>query len=534
MPLRRWVTVVAAALAVALVATACGGGGGGGDQAAQAIGIEWGEPENPLIPGNTTEQNGGDVIDALFAGLVKYDVDTADPTNEVAESITTTDNRNFTIRIKPGWTFHDGTPVTAQSFVDSWNWTAYGPNAAEAQSFMEKIDGYDEVSTEAPTAPTMRGLAVVDPQTFTVALKAPFTIFPLTLGYSAYYPMPQKFFTDRPGYEAAPVGNGEFRFESRTPNQNLTLVRNDQYAGSVKPQAQRLEFRVYSEIQTAYDDVVSGNLDHVRAMPSAALAGDRWRTDLGAGAHQKEGLVTDSLGVPLYDPRFANPDLRKAISMAIDRQAIVNQIFGGVYRPATGYATSAAEGFVPNQCGEFCTYNPERARQLLAQAGGFQGPLTLTANSDGGHDPYMQAVANSIRQTLGIDATYTPVPSFSEQRRLANDRGFTGLFRNGWQGDYPSIETFLTQLYRTDASTNDYVYSNPAVDAALSQADQAPDIAAADQGYAAAERLVLNDMPNIPLWSRPVIYGNSARVAEAEHNPLNRQDTTTYRLNPQG
>jgi oligopeptide transport system substrate-binding protein len=225
LPLRRLATAVAAALAVALVATACGGGGD--DQSAQTVTLDWGEPENALIPGNNTEQQGGDVLDALFAGLVKYDVDTAAPSMEAAESITSADNRVWTIRLKPGWTFHDGTPVTAQNYVDAWNWVAAGPNAAQAQSFMEKIDGYDEVSTEQPTAPTMRGLRVVDPQTFEVTLKAPFVIFPTTLGYSAYYPLPQKFFTDRAGFEAAPVGNGEFRFESRTPNQNLTLVRND-------------------------------------------------------------------------------------------------------------------------------------------------------------------------------------------------------------------------------------------------------------------------------------------------------------------
>ncbi|HSK58647.1 MAG TPA: ABC transporter substrate-binding protein [Actinomycetospora sp.] len=250
MPLRRRVTAVAAALAAALLVTACGGGGGD-EQAARTVTLDWGEPEKPLVPGNTTEQNGGDVIGALFAGLVRYDVDTAQPVLEAAQAIDTTDNQTFTIRLEPGWTFHDGTPVTARNYVDAWNWTAYGPNAAQAQSFMERIQGYDQVSSEQPTAQAMTGLQVVDPQTFTVTLEQPFTIFPTTLGYSAYYPLPQAFFQNQQAWEARPIGNGEYRFESRTPNQNLTLVRNDQYAGDTEPSVPRLEFRVYSELQTA-------------------------------------------------------------------------------------------------------------------------------------------------------------------------------------------------------------------------------------------------------------------------------------------
>ena len=181
MPLRRRVTAVAAALAAALLVTACGGGGGD-EQAARTVTLDWGDPENPLVPGNTTEQNGGDVIGALFAGLVRYDVDTAQPVLEAAQAIDTTDNQTFTIRLEPGWTFHDGTPVTARNYVDAWNWTAYGPNAAQAQSFMERIQGYDQVSSEQPTAQAMTGLQVVDPQTFTVTLEQPFTIFPTTSG----------------------------------------------------------------------------------------------------------------------------------------------------------------------------------------------------------------------------------------------------------------------------------------------------------------------------------------------------------------
>ena len=529
----RWAVAAATAATAALLLAGCGGGGDD-DRAAQTVTVDWGEPENPLIPGVTTEQQGGDAIDQLFTGLVRYDPETAAPANANAESITTTDNTTFTVRLKPGWTFHDGTPVTAQSYVDAWNWTAYGPNAAQSSTFMEKIVGYDQVASEQPAAPTMSGLRVVDPQTFTVTLKAAFAIFPTTLGYTAYYPLPQKFFADRAGYEAAPVGDGPFRFESRTPNQNLVLDRYDQYAGDDKAQVQRLEFRVYDSQQTAYDDLVSGNLDHLKAIPTSALANDKWKTDLGAGAKQKEGLSITTLGFPLYDQRFANPLVRKAFSMAIDRQALVAQVSGGLWRAADGLATPAAQGFVPNQCGEACTFDPVMAKQLLAQAGGFQGPLTLTANADGGHDEWMQAVTNNLRQNLGIDAQYAPLPSFAEIRRTANAKQYTGLFRAAWIGDYPNLETFLTQLYRTGASSNDFGYSNPAVDAALDQADRATSIPAAEAGYAQAERLVLNDMPAIPIYSRPIAYGDGRRLTAGERSPLDRLDGSTFALAPQG
>lgn len=526
----------ATAATAALLLAGCGGGGaeaGGGDPA-QTVSVEWGEPENPLIPGSTNEENGGDVIDALFTGLVQYDPRSGQPSNAMADSITTTDNRTFTIRIKPNWTFHDGQPVTSQSYVDAWNWTAFGPNGAQNQSFMEKIQGYDQVSGENATVSQLSGLRVVDPTTFTVTLTAPFTIFPVTLGYTAYDPMPRKFFTDRAGYEAAPVGNGPFRFVSRVPNQELDLARNDRYAGADKPQVQNLQFRVYSNLDTAYQDVVSGNLDHVRQIPSSALAGNRWRTDLGAGAQTVPGLVTYTLALPTYDPRFANPLLRKAFSMAIDRQAIINQLFDGLYTPADGYATPSVQGYVPGQCGASCAFDPAAAKAVLAQAGGIRGPVTLVANSDGGNDEWMQAITNQLRQNLGIDVTYVPVPTFQEARKLANAKQYTGPFRASWQGDYPSIETFLSQLYRTGGSANDVGYSNPAFDRAMDAADGAPTIDAANQAYDAAEKIVLNDMPAIPLWSRPVIWGDGSRVQTGLQTPLNRIEAPAFALKPAG
>lgn len=215
----RLAALVAVPMAVAMLASACGGGGSASGEDG-IVTLDWGEPENPLVPGNTTEENGGFIIDALFTGLVEYRASDLKVENAVAESITTTDNTNFTIKLKPGWTFHDGTPVKAKNFVDAWNYTAYGPNGFQGASFFEQVDGYDVVHPKdpdgeagpasPPTPPTkeMSGLKVVDDNTFTVKLKSPFTIFPVVLGYSAYKPLPDSFFADPKKFEDHPIGNG--------------------------------------------------------------------------------------------------------------------------------------------------------------------------------------------------------------------------------------------------------------------------------------------------------------------------------------
>jgi len=533
---RRLAACLAVPLAVSLLATGCGGGDSG--PPADTVTVEWGEPENPLVPGNTTEANGSNVMDALFAGLVKYSPDDASVHNEMAESITPSpDHRLYTIKIKPGWTFHDGTPVTAESFVKAWNYTAYGPNGQQGGSFFEQVKGYDELNPEEPGAvprtKELSGLKVVDPTTFTVELKTPLTIFPTMLGYGPFYPLPERFFADPKGFEQHPIGNGPFKFESRTPNESLTVSRYDAFRGPDKPKVPKVQFKVYDELDTAYEDLVSGNLDFIRQVPVSALAGGIWHTDLGRGAQEKPGLLTQNIAFPLYDKRFQNPDLRKAISMAIDRPTITRQIFAGSRTPADGWVAPSVDGYVPNQCGEYCTYNPRKAKELLAKAGGFQGTLQIISNGDGGHAEWSEAVASSIRQTLGIDVRFTPTPTFSEFRRQANAREFSGMFRTGWIADYPSIESFLTQLYRTGASSNDYEYSNPAFDAALDRANAAPSIPEANRRYAEAEKILAQDMPVIPLWSQPVQAGLSERLADAKATPFRKLDLTSVTLKPQ-
>src|SRR3954469_183009 len=185
---KRSGALVAAGIAAAMMLSACGGSdNGGGGSRAQATGGTFsmyiGEPENPLVPGNTTEDQGNQVVSSLWTGLVQYDEKGEVAYTGVADSITSDDATTWTVKLKDGWTFHDGTPVTAASFVDAWNYTAYSPNAQSASYFFANVAGYGDLQAPTddagkpagePAAKAMSGLKVVDDTTFTATLSTPF------------------------------------------------------------------------------------------------------------------------------------------------------------------------------------------------------------------------------------------------------------------------------------------------------------------------------------------------------------------------
>ncbi|GAA3221394.1 ABC transporter substrate-binding protein [Pseudonocardia petroleophila] len=541
---RRVAASLAVGVSVALFASACGGGGGdsaggaGGDGAATTISVYSTEPENPLVPSNTNEVGGGRVIDALFSYLVGYEAEDAAPYNDVAESIETTDSQNYTITLKD-WTFHDGTPVTSSSFVDAWNFAAYGPNAQQNSSFFSQIQGFADVNptdpdgesgpaeAPAPAAETMSGLQVVDDKTFTVALTAPFSVFPTTLGYSAFAPLPESFFTDQAAFEAAPIGNGPFRYVDRQPGANITVETWADFPGERKPQVGGVEFRSYASPEAGYADLVAGNLDYMEQLPPSALVGRLFEQDLAGRNSNTTYLGMNTIAFPIYDPKYADPRVRVALSMAIDRQAVSDQVYDGLRDPAAGIVPPGLDGYVDGQCGENCTYNPDRAKQLLAEAG-FTGPIELTSNADGaGNQEVFQAFCISITNATGLECNFVPVPTFAEFRTTINAREATTPFRTGWSADYPSIENFLNPLYRTGASANDGEYSNPQVDALLAQGDAAPSPDAAFGFYQEAERLILQDMPTIPTFYSNTQAGWSPRMSTATTNQFRELDLIT-------
>ncbi|KEF99263.1 periplasmic dipeptide-binding lipoprotein DppA [Mycobacterium sp. TKK-01-0059] len=514
--------VVAAMLVVASLA-----GCGGGVLSPDLVVVNGGEPPNPLIPTGTNDSQGGRILDRLFAGLMSYDA-AGHPSPEVAQSIDTTDNVNYRVVLKPGWTFTDGSPVTAHSFVDAWNYGALSTNGQLQQSFFSPIDGFDAVAgltgDGKPTATTMSGLRVINDGEFTVRLKAPTIDFRMRLGHSAFYPLPRAAFRDMNAFGQHPIGNGPYQLAEGPDgpawehNVRIDLRPNPGYRGNRRPHNKGLRFEFYANLDTAYADLLSGNLDVLDTIPPSALP--VYKRDLGDKVTSGPAAINLSLDTPLRLPHFGGEEgrlRRLALSAAINRAQISRQIFVDTRSPARDFTARSLPGFDPNIAGnEALDFNPGRARQLWAQAdaiSAWSGRYAIAYNADAGHQDWVDAVANSIKNVLGIDAAGAPQPTFAGFRTQITNRSIATAFRAGWQGDYPSMIEFLAPLFATGAGSNDVGYSSREFDAALATAEAAPDMAQATRLANDAQRILFHDMPVVPLWNYISVLGWSAEVS---------------------
>lgn len=469
--------------------------------------IYLGEPQHPLIPGNTTESEGAKVIGAVWTPLVTFDVDTRAVTYDgAAESVTSSDSINWTIKLKGGWTFHDGTPVTAESYVRAWNYTALSTNAQGASYFFSNIAGYDSLQADEggePAATEMTGVRAKDSTTIEVTLANPFAIFPVTLGYSAFNPLPEVFYDDPVAFGKKPIGQGPFQSATEwVPGHGMTLTRYDDYAGKGRAKSRGVVMKMYTELSTGYTDVLAGNLDIMQNLPPDAYASAR---DVFKDRYlERAAPDITSLGFPLYDPRYADVRVRRALSMAIDRKAIVDAIFLGTRVAADSFAPPTVVGYRADACGKWCEHHPEEAKELLAEANfDMNQPVELWFNAGAGHDGWMTAVGNMFRK-IGLTYKLRGNLQFNEFLSKRDAKEMTGPFRLAWIMDYPSIENFLAAQYATAAlaptGSNTTFYSNPEFDQALAAGNRAHDINDANKAYQHAEDILIDDLPGTPIF----------------------------------
>ncbi|MFC4018142.1 ABC transporter substrate-binding protein [Micromonospora sp. GCM10011542] len=524
MRVRRLAAWTALPLAVTLGLAACGSGGGSGSGSSDpnaAVSIQIAEPQH-LVPTNTTETSGAQVLAGLFSPLVDYDAQNK-PYEVAAQSVTSSDNKVWTIKLKDGFTFHNGEKVTSEDYINAWNYGAYAPNGQGGSFFFEKIAGYQDLQGEKPKAKTMSGLKKVDDSTFTVTLSEPYIDFKTMLGYNAFYPLPDAAFS-APGvlkdsYEQAPIGQGPFKMKGNWQHDaKIEVERYDAYPGD-KPKVKGVEFRVYQQLTAAYADVLADNLDVLPTLPTENLS--TAPTDLGDRYQTSPMSSFQFLAFPTFQKEFSNPDVRKAISMAIDRDEITKSIFKGSQQPARSFVSPVLPGYRENTAGAAGEFNPTEAKKLYQAAGG-PSKIIISYNGDGGHKDWVDATANQLKANLGVEVVGSAEPKFADLLTKVEKKQPVGMFRLGWVMDYPSMEDYLGPVYSTNGSSNYYGYSNPQFDKLVKEGSAAKTQDEAIAKYQQAEDILAKDMPVIPLRFGENVYGHSSKVKNVEMDLFQR------------
>jgi len=511
---RRTIAALAAATTVVLMAAGCSASGTADQSGGSGGSLVYatGEPDH-LTPGRQTVAF--DQVQSLFAPLTQ--TDSKGKLHDVAaKSVESSDNVTWTITLRDGWKFQNGETVTPESYVKAWNQTAYGPNAWENSGQLASIVGYADLNPTKGTPKTkeMSGLKVTGDDTFTVTLTHADSQFPLQLSQAqtAFYPMPEAAYEDLKAYDKKPIGNGPYEMTAAwKANQEFTVTAWKGYEGT-KPATKDVTFRSYSDMNTAYTDVLAGNAD-VLFLPADKMTSAKG--DFGDKLHSFDAPGIDYIGFPLWDERYSNADVRRAISMSINRKQVNKAIYGGLYEPATALTPPSMSGTQEGICGDACEFDPAAAKQLLAKAGGFDGTITLVYPGGNGLDSLYQAYANQIRQNLGVDAEAKATTDWASYYSELTDKKIEGPHFGHWGALYISQQNTLRALFTTAggcAPCTGY-YQNDTVDDLLAKADSAGSQAEANEYYAQTQKAVLQDFPVVPTFFDKYSYVTSDKIA---------------------
>ncbi|GAA4088949.1 ABC transporter substrate-binding protein [Actinomadura miaoliensis] len=506
---RRAAGLTAVLMTLAIGTAACGGDGGSSDGTFVA-----GHPEpDHLIPGNTTSAYSWDVTDELFENLVGLDKN-GNVVEQAAQSVESKDQKVWTIKLRPGQKFHNDEPVTAQSFADAWNHAAYGPNGFQGNDYFSQIQGYADLNPEdenaKPKADKLSGVKVVDDLTLQVTLDAPFSQFKLLLTHPAYAPLPKAAFADIKAFDNKPIGNGPYMMDgSWERNRQVKLKVFPGYTGPRKPRNKGVTWKSYASADTAYTDLRAGRIDVMQSIPAAKVP--EAQRILGERVLPRQTGTFDYLGFPVFDKRFANPDLRRAISMAIDRNGINKAVYNGTYTVADSMLPPLIKGHRKGACGELCTYDPAKAKQLFDKAGGFSGTLELYfSNAQPSYEQWMQIVANQLKQNLGIqDIQFRKIP-VSDYLSMLRAREEKGPYRQNWEADYPSAQNYLEPQFHS--TKNRMGWTSKEFDDLIAKGNAAPSEQEAIALYNQAEDVALREAPMVPLWIWQGFGGKSDKV----------------------
>ncbi len=480
-----------------------------------------------IDPVNLQESEGTQVGQAVFDSLVAFDPITSEVIPAAAESWESNDDATvWTFTLVEGAKFHDGSEVTAESFKYAWERICNPENESEVAYHLGVVMGYDEM--QDGTATELEGVKVIDDYTLEVTLNYGFADFEYVVGHPALAPVPQEAVeADPDGFSEMPIGNGPFKMaEPWAHDQYVKVVRFDDYYGTTS-NIDGVDFKILADQDAAWLEFEAGNLDFV-PIPSGQI-----QTAVATYGESSDGYTVNpgkqvSLGAEqaIYyllinneDPALADPDVRAALSLAIDRQDICDKVFEGTRTPATGIVPPGIVGHKPDAF-EYAKYDVEAAKAKLADAGFPNGEgfptISLEYNSGSGHEDILALVQEDLK-AIGVNGELVG----SEWAQYLDKLGAKDyqVGRLGWIADYPIMDNFLYPLFLTGSTDNYSFYTNPEVDEMLDEARTTVDDDDRVALYQDIEKIVGDASAVIPMFYYRHTRVASDRVIDGIYSP---------------
>ena len=484
-----------------------------------------------LDPAVSGEMTSHEYIMQLFGGLVRLD-DNLEPVPDIArEWQVSADGRTYTFYLRQDVKFHDGGEVEAADFKYSWE-RACDPatGSRAAATYLGDIVGVKEVLTGQ--AEEIAGVKVVDDYTLQVTIDAPKSYFLAKMTY------PTAFIVDRYNVESGkgwwrqPNGTGPFNLKEWDEDNLLVLERNEHYYGKLA----RVNFVVYqiwggapmNMYETGEIDVTGVSRNYIDKVTDKA---GHFYKELQSAPE----LSFNYIGFNTTTPPFDDVDIRRAFTLAIDKDKLVSLVFRDMVQRADGILPPGMPGFNEDLSG--LSYDVSRAKELIAASeyGSASGlpPITITTSGWGGLiSQSLEAIINEWRQNLGVEVMVRQLEPERFLYYLKEEKD--EMFLMGWVADYPHPQNFLDVLFHSGVEYNYGEYSSREADTLLEKASVEQDYDLSLALYRQAEQKLVNDAACLPLWFGKNYILVKPYVDGYELNPMGLTMLNDVSLKPHG
>ncbi len=531
--MKKNVTLIALVLVFCLLLSACGKTAAPEAAAEKKIlNVQVGPDPETLDPALNSAVDGGNMLLHLSECLLTVDKDGAIAPGAAESWEPSDDGLTWTFHLRDGLKWSDGSDFKASDFVYSWQRVANPATAAPyADTVLWPVENFDDVFNGVKD-PSELGVSAPDDKTFVVKLSAACPYFESLAAFATLSPVnPATVDANGDAWAVAPetyISNGPFKITEWVPGSYILTERNENYWNKDAIKLDGIKWLLIEDSNASYSAYQTGEALFIKDVPTEEIPSLMNNDEF----HIDPILGTYYLNLNCNVDAFKDARVRKALSLAIDRDYVANTLMQGTYLPAynfmgPGWADPAGGDFFANANGgkpyisDDYAANLAEAKALMAEAGYAVDPenpdlkLTYTTNDSGYHVVVAEYLQDAWKQ-LGVDLTVEKVEwaSFTPMRRA----GDYEAARNGWVGDYSDPSNLIELLYSSNGN-NDGKYNNPDFDAAIDLSRSTMDVNERSKALHQAEDILMDTAGCVPVAYYTDFYLQSAKITGMWHSP---------------